>query len=153
MSLAHNGHSQWSDSNTGEQTGWKWNGLSPLGKQAIVEMNRVGIMIDVSHPSKESMMQTLALTKAPIIGSHSAARALCNHSRNMDDEQLRALKANGGVIQAVAFASYVKCGPVPPERNEAIAALRKEFGLPDAAGGRGAGGGGGGGGGRGGGGG
>jgi membrane dipeptidase len=62
----------------------------------------------------------------------------------MDDEQLKALKANGGVIQAVAFASYVKCGPVPPERNQAIAELRKEFGLPEAGGGRGAGGGGGG---------
>ena len=89
MSLAHNGHSQLSDSNTGEREGWKWNGLSPLGKQAIAEMNRVGIMIDVSHPSKESMMQTLQLTKAPIIASHSAVRALADVSRNLDDEQLR----------------------------------------------------------------
>ena len=147
MSLAHNGHSQWSDSNTGEQTGWKWNGLSPLGKQAVVEMNRVGIMIDVSHPSKESMMQTLALTKAPIIGSHSGVRALCNHSRNMDDEQLRALAKNGGVIQAVAFASYVKCDPPSPERVAALDKLRQEFGLPAnfPLGGRGARGGGGGG--------
>ncbi|HXT69518.1 MAG TPA: dipeptidase [Vicinamibacterales bacterium] len=146
MSLAHNGHSQLSDSNTGEANN-QWaheNGLSPLGRQVIAEMNRYGIMVDVSHPSKGSMMEAIKLSKAPIIGSHSAARALCNHSRNMDDEQLKALKANGGVIQAVAFASYVKCGPVPPERNEAIAALRKEFGLPDAGGGRGAGGGGGG---------
>jgi membrane dipeptidase len=149
MSLAHNGHSQWSDSNTGEQTGWKWNGLSPLGKQAIAEMNRVGIMIDVSHPSKESMMQTLALTKAPIIGSHSGVRALCNHSRNMDDEQLRALAKNGGVIQAVAFASYVKCDPPSPERVAALEKIRQEFGLPAnfPLGGRGARGGGGGGGG------
>ena len=108
MSLAHNGHSQLSDSNTGEAEGWKWNGLSPLGKQVIAEMNRVGIMIDVSHPSKESMMQALQLSKAPIIASHSAARALCNHSRNMDDEQLLALKKNGGVVQTVAFAAYVK---------------------------------------------
>jgi membrane dipeptidase len=149
MSLAHNGHSQWSDSNTGEQTGWKWNGLSPLGKQAIAEMNRVGIMIDVSHPSKESMMQTLALTKAPIIGSHSGVRALCNHSRNMDDEQLRALAKNGGVIQAVAFASYVKCDPPSPERVAALDRIRQDFGLPanfplGGRGGRGGGGGGGG---------
>ena len=86
MSLAHNGHSQLSDSNTGEATNdWMWHGLSPLGKQVIAEMNRWGIMIDVSHPSKESMMQTLAITKAPIIASHSAVRALCNHSRNLDD--------------------------------------------------------------------
>ena len=90
LSLAHNGHSQLSDSNTGERDGvWKWNGLSPLGKQVIAELNRVGIMVDVSHPSKESMMQTVALSKAPIIASHSAVRALCNHSRNMDDEQLQ----------------------------------------------------------------
>ena len=129
LSLAHNGHSQLSDSNTGEAEGWKWNGLSPLGKQAIAELNRVGIMIDVSHPSKASMMQAIALSKAPIIASHSSARALCNHSRNMDDEQLLALKKNGGVIQTVAFANYVKTTDTP-ERAAALTALRKEFGLP-----------------------
>ena len=129
MSLAHNGHSQLSDSNTGESEGWKWNGLSPLGKQVIAEMNRVGIMIDVSHPSKESMMQALQISKAPIIASHSAARALCNHSRNLDDEQLLALKKNGGVVQTVAFAAYVKSTDTP-ERAAALDALRKEFGLP-----------------------
>jgi membrane dipeptidase len=129
MSLAHNGHSQLSDSNTGETEGWKWNGLSPLGTQVIAEMNRVGLMIDVSHPSKASMMQALAITRAPIIASHSAARALCNHSRNLDDEQLLALKKNGGVVQTVAFAAYVKCTD-PPDRAAALDALRKEFGLP-----------------------
>src|SRR6478672_4145157 len=129
MSLAHNGHSQLSDSNTGEREGWKWNGLSPLGRQAIAEMNRVGIMIDVSHPSKASMMQTLALTKAPIIASHSAVRALADVSRNLDDEQLLALKKNGGVMQTVAFSSYVKVDS--PERIAALNAIRKEFGLPD----------------------
>jgi membrane dipeptidase len=151
MSLAHNGHSQMSDSNTGERDGvWLYHGLSPLGKQAVAELNRVGIMIDISHPSKESMMQTLALTKAPIIASHSAVRALCDVSRNLDDEQLLALKKNGGVVQMVGFSGYVKLAPPPsPERQQALAALRSEFGLP-AAGGGGAGGGGGGGGGRGG---
>jgi membrane dipeptidase len=92
-------------------------------------------MIDLSHPSKEANMQALALSKAPVIASHSAARALGNVSRNMDDEQLEALKKNGGVIQTVAFASYVK--PDTPERTSAIAALRKEFGMPDTGGGRG----------------
>jgi len=146
LSLAHNGHSQLSDSNTGERDGWKWNGLSPLGKQVVAELNRVGIMIDVSHPSKESMMQTLALSQAPIIASHSGVRALCDHSRNLDDEQLLALARNGGVAQLVAFNSYVKTpAPASPERSRAIAALRTEFGLP-AQGGRGGGGGGGGGG-------
>jgi membrane dipeptidase len=110
LSLAHNGHSQFSDSNTGERDGWKWNGLSPLGREAIAEMNRVGMMIDVSHPSKASMMQTLELTQAPVIASHSAVRALCDHSRNLDDEQLRALAKNGGVAQIVAFSAYVRCG-------------------------------------------
>jgi membrane dipeptidase len=129
MSLAHNGHSQLSDSNTGEREGWKWNGLSPLGKQVIAEMNRVGIMIDVSHPSKESMMQTLAITKAPIIASHSSVRKLANHSRNLDDEQLLALKKNGGVMQTVAFSAYVKTDSA--ERVAALNAVRKEFGLPD----------------------
>jgi len=141
LSLAHNGHSQWSDSNTGEAQGWKWNGLSPLGKQAIAEMNRVGMMIDISHPSKESSMQTFALSKAPVIASHSGVRALCNHSRNMDDEQLQALKKNGGVIQVVAFATYVKCEPAPAQRAPALEKLYQEYGVPVAAG-RGAGGGG-----------
>lgn len=131
MSLAHNGHSQLSDSNTGERDGvWLHNGLSPLGKQVIAEMNRLGMMIDVSHPSKQSMLQTIALSKAPIMGSHSGVRALCNHSRNMDDEQLDALKKNGGVIQLVAFNSYVKCNPAKDaERAAAIDALRKEYGI------------------------
>ena len=141
MSLAHNNHSQLSDSNTGERDGvWLHHGLSPLGKQVIAEMNRLGMMIDVSHPSKESMLQTIALSKAPIIGSHSGVRAICNHSRNMDDEQLDALKKNRGVIQLVAFNSYVKCDPkrdIPREeaRAAALEQLRKEYGITAPAGG------------------
>ena len=108
MSLAHQGHSQLSDSNTGEADGtWLNNGLSPLGKQVIAEMNKYGMMIDVSHPSKEAMRQIVALSKAPIIASHSSARALSDHSRNLDDEQLEWIKENGGVVQTVAFAGYV----------------------------------------------
>lgn len=108
VSLAHNGHSQFSDSNTGEADDiWLYNGLSDLGKEAVKEMNRVGIMIDISHPSRDAVMQMLTLSKAPIIASHSSARALCDHSRNLDDAQLRALKENGGVVQAVALDGYV----------------------------------------------
>jgi membrane dipeptidase len=131
MSLAHNGHSQLSDSNTGEKDGvWLHHGLSPLGRQVIGEMNKLGMMIDISHPSKESMMQTLQITKAPIIASHSAVRALCNHSRNLDDEQMKALAKNGGVAQIVAFNSYVKCDPAKEAaRQGAIDDLRKEFGI------------------------
>lgn len=130
LSLAHNGHSQLSDSNTGERTGWlHGDGLSPLGREVVAEANRWGIMLDVSHPSKGSMMETLRLTKAPVIASHSAMRALCNHSRNLDDEQLQALRASGGVVQVVAFNSYVKCQQDSPERQAALAALRQEFNL------------------------
>ena len=108
VSLAHNGHSQFSDSNTGESDSiWLHNGLSELGKKAVAEMNRLGIMIDISHPSREAVMQMLELSKAPIIASHSSARALCNHSRNLDDEQLLKLKENGGVVQTVAFGAYL----------------------------------------------
>ena len=108
MSLAHNGHSQLCDSNTGERDSvWLHNGLSDLGREVITEMNKWGIMIDVSHPSKESMRQMIELSKAPIIASHSSARALCDHSRNLDDEQLAWLKENGGVIQTVALKGYV----------------------------------------------
>jgi membrane dipeptidase len=134
MSLSHNGPSQLSDSNTGERDGvWLHDGLSALGREVIAEMNRWGIMIDISHPSKQSMMQTLAITRAPIIASHSGVRSLCDHSRNLDDEQLRALAKNGGVVQLVAFNSYVKCSPRGAQRDamrqQAIAELRREFGV------------------------
>jgi membrane dipeptidase len=132
LSLAHNGHSQLADSNTGEATGeWLHNGLSDLGKQVIAEMNRVGIMVDLSHPSKQSNLQAIALSKAPVIASHSAARALCDHSRDLDDEQLLAIKKNGGVVQTVAFAAYVKTPPPPTaERQAALTRLEEQFGLP-----------------------
>ena len=123
ISLSHNGHSQFSDSNTGEKDSiWLHNGLSELGKKAVVEMNRLGIMIDISHPSKEAMKQMIALSKAPLIASHSSARALCNHSRNLDDEQLLMLKENGGVVQTVAFSSYLNT-----DKNDARDAFMKEI--------------------------
>jgi membrane dipeptidase len=147
MSLAHNGHSQLADSNTGEANNeWLHNGLSELGKQVIAELNKVGIMVDLSHPSKQSNMQAMALSKAPVIASHSAARALCDHSRDLDDEQLLAIKKNGGVVQTVAFASYVKTPPpASAERTAALATLEQEFSLPAGTLGRGGRGGGGGG--------
>ncbi len=108
MSLSHNGHSQLCDSNTGEENNvWLHNGVSELGKEVIAEMNKWGMMIDISHPSKEAMRDMIELSKAPIIASHSSARGLCNHSRNLDDEQLQWLKENGGVIQTVAFGAYL----------------------------------------------
>lgn len=143
LSLAHNGHSQLSDSNTGERDNvWLHNGISPLGKQVVAEANRLGIMLDVSHPSKETMMQLVELSRAPIIASHSGVRAICDHSRNLDDEQLRALAQNGGVVQLVAFSSYVKCDPATDavrnaQRDSATKELRAEFGLPEPASGMG----------------
>lgn len=131
MSLSHDGHNQLTDSGTGENDGvWRWNGLSPLGRQVVVEANRLGIMMDISHPSKASNLQVMAMSKAPVIASHSGVRALANHRRNLDDEQLLALKKNGGVAQMVALSSFVKV-PTPdsPERAAAIAALRTELGM------------------------
>lgn len=123
ISLSHNGHSQFCDSNTGEaEDEWLYNGLSDLGKEAVNEMNRLGIMIDISHPSKESMKQMIALSKAPIIASHSSARALCDHSRNLDDEQLALLKENGGVVQTVGFSSYLNT-----EKHEEKSAFMKKI--------------------------
>jgi membrane dipeptidase len=140
MSLSHDGHNQLTDSGTGENDGvWRWNGLSPLGRQVVEEANRLGIMMDLSHPSKASNLQVMALSKAPVIASHSGVRALANHRRNLDDEQLLALKKNGGVAQMVALSSFVKVpAPDSPERAAAIAALRAELGM-GARGGQGAG--------------
>ena len=108
ISFAHNGHSQFCDSNTGEKDKiWLHNGLSVLGLKAVYEMNRLGMMIDISHISKEAMLQIIGYSKAPVIASHSSARALCDHSRNLDDEQLKLLKENGGVVQTVAFSAYL----------------------------------------------
>jgi membrane dipeptidase len=138
MSLAHNGNSQLADSNTGETQGYLYNnGLSPLGREVIAEMNRLGMMVDLSHPSKGANMEAMRLSQAPVIASHSGVRALADVSRNMDDEQLLALKKNGGVIQVVGFASYVKTDS--KERLDALAKLREEFGLAQG-GGRGGGG-------------
>lgn len=122
MSLSHNGHSQLSDSNTGEEDNvWLHNGLSELGKEAVREMNRLGMMIDVSHPSKEAIKQMFEISKAPLMASHSSARALCDHSRNLDDELLMLFKEHGGVVQTVAFSAYVNT-----EKHNAFSAAQQE---------------------------
>ena len=113
VSLAHNGHSQFADSNTGERDSiWLHDGLSNLGRQMVEKMNYYGIMIDLSHPSKKANLEMLALSKAPVIASHSSARALCEHPRTLDDEQLLAIKKNGGVVQTVAIGSYLNAEKV-----------------------------------------
>jgi membrane dipeptidase len=130
ITLAHNGHNDICDSanpreNLGDSES-EHNGVSEFGKQVISEMNRLGIMVDVSHISKKSMLDAVKLSKAPVIASHSSSRALCDVSRNMDDEQLLALKENGGVMQTVALGSFVK---KTPEKDEAMEALREEMGI------------------------
>jgi microsomal dipeptidase-like Zn-dependent dipeptidase len=108
ISITHNGHNQLSDSNTGEEDSvWLHNGLSEFGIEVIKEMNKWGIMIDCSHPSRKAMLDMIKYSEAPIIASHSGARALCDHSRNLDDEQLKLLKENGGVIQVVGLGYYL----------------------------------------------
>ena len=108
MSLAHTGPNQLSDAHSGENDGdFLHGGLSEMGREAVAEMNRLGIMIDISHPSKPSIMQTLEMTRAPVMASHSSARGLSDVSRNLDDEQLHAVAANGGVVQTVALRSFV----------------------------------------------
>jgi microsomal dipeptidase-like Zn-dependent dipeptidase len=133
MSLAHNGHSQFSDSNTGERDdSWLHDGLSEMGREAVAEMNKWGIMIDVSHPSKEAIMQMLDLTRAPLVASHSSARAISEHSRNLDDEQLLRIKENGGVVQTVAFSSYLnaeKNAQFSEARNSLIAEIAAGMGV------------------------
>jgi membrane dipeptidase len=144
MTLAHTSNNDICDSST-DPRGPEWHGLSPFGRQAVAEMNRVGMMVDVSHVSKECMMQATALSTSPVIGSHSSTTAVANVPRNMDDEMLLAIKQNDGVVQMVALGSYVKVQPA--ERDTAVRKLNEEFFGPTpqrgAGGGRGGGGGGG----------
>lgn len=108
MSLAHNGHSQFADSQTGEGANeYLHGGLSEMGREAVAEMNRLGIMVDISHPSIDAISQMLDLSVAPVVASHSSARALTNHTRNLSDEMLMRVRENGGVVQTVAFGSYI----------------------------------------------
>jgi len=132
LSLAHNGHNQLADSNTGETTGDAPNGgISALGRQMLTEMNRAGVMVDVSHLSREAMLQAAAQSRAPIIASHSGVRKLADHRRNLDDAQLQAVKKSGGVVQIVALSAFVKTEPAAPSqaRDNALAAARKELGI------------------------
>ena len=124
ITLSHSGHNQICDSSGPAQP--MHNGLSPFGKQVVAEMNRLGIMIDVSHISEKSFFDVIQESKAPIIASHSGCTALCASNRNLTDEQLKALSRNGGVIQVVALGSYLKGDS--PERRQAIQKLQAETG-------------------------
>ncbi len=130
MTLAHNGNNDIAGSaqpnvRFGDPT--EISGVTPFGEQVIAEMNRVGMMVDLSHVSKQSALDAMRLTKAPVIASHSSVVAITKHPRNFDDETLDALKKNGGVIQIVALGDFVKTPP--PARTTELTALRTEFGL------------------------
>ena len=131
ITLAHGGHNDIADSATPrEDLGdgvSEHDGVSAFGEEVIAEMNRLGIMVDVSHISKAAMLDAVRLSRAPIIASHSSMRALADNPRNMDDEQLLALRDNGGVIQTVAVGAFVS--ETTGSRSAAIRALRTDIGL------------------------
>ena len=118
MTLAHNGHNDIADSATPLQRlgelETEHDGVSAFGEAVIAEMNRLGSMVDVSHISKEAMLDAVRLSVVPVIASHSSTRALRDHPRNMDDEQLLALRDNGGVMQTVALDDFVSGRDDPP---------------------------------------
>jgi membrane dipeptidase len=102
-------------------------GVTALGAEAIARANRLGLMVDVSHGSKRAALDAMRLSAAPVIASHSGIAAVNAHPRNLDDETLLALKADGGVVQVVAFDSYLK--PQPDEKAAAVRALRERAGI------------------------
>ncbi|HEX9971605.1 MAG TPA: dipeptidase [bacterium] len=102
-------------------------GLSQFGEQVVAEMNRVGVMIDVSHASDSTFYDVIAMCKAPIIASHSCARAICNSPRNLDDQMLKKLAENNGVIQMCILSDYVKQPEPNPEREAAFKALDEKY--------------------------
>ncbi len=125
MTLVHSSHNQLADSSGPKEP--LNNGLSEQGRKVVAEMNRLGMMVDLSHASAKSFWDTIAISKAPVIESHSGCAALAPSDRNLTDDQLKALAKNGGVIQIVALNEYLKTPS--PERAKAVQALRDELGL------------------------
>jgi microsomal dipeptidase-like Zn-dependent dipeptidase/gamma-glutamyl-gamma-aminobutyrate hydrolase PuuD len=104
MTLCHNGDNDICDSAAGNG---EWGGLSLFGREVVAEMNRLGLMIDVSHASEKTFYDVLKYSRKPVIASHSSSRALCNHRRNLDDDQLRALATQGGVAQICLYGAFI----------------------------------------------
>ncbi len=124
ITLCHTSNNHICDSSTDTT---KHNGLSDFGAEAVRKMNDLGIMVDVSHISDSSFYDVLDVTNTPVIASHSNARAVCDHPRNLTDKMLKALADNGGVIQVCVLSDYVKKTPVNPARDSAYKALRKKY--------------------------
>ena len=104
MTLCHNGDNDICDSARGEHT---HNGVSAFGREVISEMNRLGIMVDLSHAGEKSFYDALELSSTPIVCSHSSCRALCDHPRNLTDDQMRALAQHGGVMQVTLYHGFL----------------------------------------------
>jgi membrane dipeptidase len=112
LTLTHNGHNALADScNPRKDLGdaeTEHGGLSTLGRAAIAELNRLGMLVDVAHVSRDAMLQAADVSRTPVVSTHSCIRALCDHPRNMDDGQLDALRDTGGVVQVTAVASFLR---------------------------------------------
>jgi membrane dipeptidase len=130
--FVHAGNNAYADSSRPSAAGPKveWGGLSPLGKAAVAKLNELGVIIDVSQLTPEGVFQTLKLSRAPVVASHSGVQGVVDAPRNLSDAELDAIKANGGVVQVVAFGPYlVKPGPDFAAR---VTPIRAQFGLPAA---------------------
>ncbi len=123
ITLVHSSNNDLADSAT-DSDGPEHGGLSAFGQEVVQEMNRLGIMIDVSHGNDSLFYDAIALSKAPIIASHSNAREVTDHKRNMTDEMLKLMAENGGVVQLTMLADYLREAPPNIERDSAIAVLR-----------------------------
>jgi membrane dipeptidase len=136
ITLCHSSDNDICDSST-DRRNPEDKGLSDFGRQVVAECNRLGMLVDISHASERSFFDVVAASKAPIIASHSSARAVCDNPRNLTDEQLRALAKNGGVAQICFLGAYVKAMPVSPEREKALKELEGKYGnmraIPDEA--------------------
>ncbi|MGA4635907.1 dipeptidase [Pseudomonas solani] len=126
LGLVHAQNNSFADSATALP---EWRGLSPAGRELVAEANRLGILIDVSHASDAVFDQVLELSRAPVIASHSGARAIGPHPRNLDDARLRKLAEKGGVVQVNSFPSDLVPRPPNPERDKALGPLYREFRL------------------------
>jgi membrane dipeptidase len=127
--LTHAGNNEWADSSrpTGDPA-VEHHGLSPLGKQAVGKFNQLGIIIDVSQLTPEGVLQTIALSKAPVVASHSDVRGLVDNTRNLSDAELDAIGRNGGVVHVTPFNPYLR--PLSADFDAKAAVLRQKFGLP-----------------------
>ena len=130
ITLCHSRNNDICDSSTDPQ-GPENDGLSPFGKQVVAVMNRLGMMVDVSHISDKSFYDVIKESIAPVIASHSSCRALCENQRNIDDNMLLALKENGGVIQICILSNYLKSPEPNPELESRIQELREKYGNPE----------------------